>query len=81
MKHREVSPARIAKKYASYFDILPKEITLKTRQRMALEATIASIREYQTTVPLDSFFKPVLDDFLKVLNYHGPVFKRTEKET
>lgn len=77
MSYHEVPPQWVAKKYKGFFDALPKYVDIKLRERLATRSTLAVIKEYKNTIPLDEFVKPQLKDFIKMLNYHGPIFHRS----
>ena len=79
MKYRSVTAEWIAKKFKENFDSYDKGLSLGTRRALASAATIRSIVEFQTSIRLDNFLKPQLEDFVKILNYDGPVFQKVGK--
>ena len=79
MSYREVTPQWVAKQYNDFLNALPKSISFEVREKLAYSATKVAIDEFKYTKPLDDFFKPQLEDMIKILNYQGPIFQRAFK--
>ena len=80
MKYREVTAEWIGKTWKKHFDSLDKEIPIGFRRRHATRLTIVSMNEFHNAITLDKFLKPQLEDFIKVLNYQGPIFQKVSNK-